>query len=176
MSSRRYKPIRDQRIANFVARGAGGSSWDDQNDAAPSGPLFDIILRVPQSAGLDVWQRAVGVWAGQHGERFCVKAALSGWGYHLNRPACLFGWLSIAFSVLAVYAGGILVAGPWPTLIDVQHLSSSIDALRYSKLLPARMELLRHAEEERQADAALVRYSSAFSVAIVVVAKSYAIE
>ena len=58
---------------------------------------------------------------------------------------------------LAVYAGGVLVAGPWPALIDVQHLASSIEALRYSKLLPARMELLRRAEGERNADAALVR-------------------
>jgi hypothetical protein len=118
---RRYKPIRDQRIANFITRGAGGSAWDGQSDAS-TGPLFDIVLRVPQSAGAQVWQRAVGLCPGQH-----------------------------------VYAGGVLVAGPWPTLIDVQHLCSSLDALRHAKLLPSRLELLRRAEEERRADAALVR-------------------
>ena len=121
----RYKPIRDQRIANFVARGAGGSSWDDQNDAAQSGPLFDIILRVPQSVGLDVWQRAVGVWAGQHGERESVCDL-----FPVVLDICLiglpvrFGWRSIVLSFRAVYVGGVLVAGPWPTLIDVQHLCS----------------------------------------------------
>jgi len=72
-------------------------------------------------------------------------------------------------AVVAVYAGGVLVAGPWPALIDVQHLSSSIEALRYSKLLPARMELLRRAEAERNADAALVRQSNFFfKIAVVV--------
>lgn len=76
---------------------------------------------------------------------------------------------AVRVAVVVVYAGGILVAGPWPTLIDVQHLSSSIEALRYSKLLPARTELLQRAEEERNADAALVRQSSFFfKIAVVV--------
>jgi hypothetical protein len=68
---RRYKPIRDQRIANFITRGAGGSAWDGQSDAS-TGPLFDIVLRVPQSAGAQVWQRAVGLCPGQHGETACA--------------------------------------------------------------------------------------------------------
>ena len=59
----------------------------------------------------------------------------------------------VAAGSRAVHAGGVLAAGPWPALIDVQHLCSSSEALRHAKLSPARQELLRRAEEERTADA-----------------------
>ena len=67
---RRYRPIRDQRIANFVARGAGSSA----DAAASRDPQFDLVLRVPKSAGAEMWQRAVGLWPGQHGARHAYSS------------------------------------------------------------------------------------------------------
>ena len=135
---RRYRPIRDQRIANFVARGAGSSA----DAAASRDPQFDLVLRVPKSAGAEMWQRAVGLWPGQHGARH-TRAVLC--------PSLVPS--PVAAGSRAVHAGGVLAAGPWPALIDVQHLCSSSEALRHAKLSPARQELLRRAEEERTADA-----------------------
>ena len=56
-----------------------------------------------------------------------------------------------------VVANGILIAGPWPVLLEVQQLASSRMALRHAQLMRPAMKRLEQERTERQLEAQLVR-------------------
>ena len=60
-----------------------------------------------------------------------------------------------------IFANGILVAGPWPVLLEVHQVGSSREALRHAQLMVSGMKRIEQERKERALEMQLVRRTEA---------------